>query len=243
MTKPDARTLHIGARPLFGDPLTANLRLGTDIGILGLQPKTRRRHRLTGRVASVRSDGFTIAISQAYGNCPQYIQTRAVGDLEEADSGVIEPPISRSNALDSHTRMMIERADSLFIATAYTECGDAASQGADVAHRGGKPGFVNVEGDRTFVFPDFSGNNHFNTVGNILLNPKAGFLFVDLETRDLVYMAGAASIVWKGEEVRAFAGPERLDALVQTGETSLTAEAKRLLDEMKPVRNTDSGGS
>ncbi len=210
MTTPDARTLHIAARPLFGDPLTANLRPGTDIGILGLQPETRRRNRLTGRVASVRSDGFTIAINQTFGNCPQYIQTRVVGDLEEADSGVIEPPISRSDAFDSHTRMMIEHADTLFIATAYSDSGVAANQGADVSHRGGEPCFVKVEDDRTFVFPDFSGNNHFNTVGNILLNPKAGFLFVDFETRDLVYMTGAAGIVWEGEEVRAFAGAERL---------------------------------
>ena len=87
---------------------------------------------------------------------------------------------------------------------------DAVSQGADVSHRGGKPGFVKVEDDRTFVFPDFSGNNHFNTVGNILLNPKAGYLFVDFEAGDLVYMTGEAEIVWDGEEVQAFAGAERL---------------------------------
>jgi ferredoxin-NADP reductase len=79
-----------------------------------------------------------------------------------------------------------------------------------VSHRGGKPGFVRIESDRSFVFPDFAGNNHFNTLGNIQLNPKAGILFIDFETGDLVYMTGVADVIWKGEEVRAFAGAERL---------------------------------
>ena len=117
---------------------------------------------------------------------------------------------TRSEGFDAKTRALIERADTLFIATAYTDGGDSLNQGADVSHRGGKPGFVKVLDDRTFAFPDFSGNNHFNTVGNIVLNPKAGFLFVDFETRDLVYMTGTAEIVWDGPEVSAFAGAERL---------------------------------
>ena len=210
MTNPDPRTLDVAARPLFGDPLNATLKTGADVGLLGIEPETRRRNRLTGRIDSVRSDGFVVAIGQAFGNCPQYIQTRAVEVLPEADAGADEPPISRSDRFDDRTRALIERADTLFIATAYSESRDAGSQGADISHRGGKPGFVRVEDDRSFVFPDFSGNNHFNTVGNILLNPKAGYLFVDFETRDLVYMTGAADIVWEGEEVRAFAGAERL---------------------------------
>ena len=81
------------------------------------------------------------------------------------------------------------------IATACTDGDQALNQGTDVSHRGGKPGFVKVLDDRTFVFPYFSGNNHFNTVGNIVLNPKVGFLFVDFEARDLVYMTGTAEIV------------------------------------------------
>ena len=69
---------------------------------------------------------------------------------------------------------------------------------------------VKVEDERSFVFPDFSGNFHFNTVGNILLNPKAGFLFVEFETGDLVYLTGGAEIVWDGGTVEAFRGAQRL---------------------------------
>lgn len=210
MTSPEARVLEIAARPLFGDPLHETLKPGADVGLLGIQLETRRRNRITGRVASVRPDGFAIAIGQAFGNCPQYIQARAIEVLPEIDDAARRRPVTRSDRFDPRTRALIERADTLFIATAYTEDRNAPSQGADVSHRGGKPGFVRVEDDRTFAFPDFSGNNHFNTVGNILLNPKTGFLFLDFEAGGLVYMTGAAEIVWEGEEVRAFAGAERL---------------------------------
>ena len=210
MTSPEPRRLDVAARPLFGDPLNMTLKSGADVGILGIEPETRRRNRLTGRIETVRGDGFVVSIRQAFGNCPQYIQTRAVEVVPEDGRPFEEPPISRGNRFDERTRALIERSDTLFIATAFSDLQDDASQGADVSHRGGKPGFVRVEDDRTFVFPDFSGNNHFNTVGNILLNPKAGFLFVDFEAGDLVYMTGAAEIVWEGPQVRAFTGAERL---------------------------------
>lgn len=208
MSSPDPRRLEIAGRPLPGDPLAGTLKPGADVGILGIEPAARRRNRLTGKIASLGKDGFAVSIDQAFGNCPQYIQTRDVEILPETDG--TEHKVIRGEGFDAKTRALIENADTLFIATAYSQGKGAPSQGADVSHRGGKPGFVRIEDGRTFTFPDFSGNNHFNTVGNIELNPKAGFLFVDFEAGDLVYLTGAAEIVWDGEEVEAFAGAERL---------------------------------
>ena len=210
MTTPDARTLRVASRPLYGDPLNETLVVGGDVGLLGLEPMTRRRNRMTGRIAKTGEDGFDIAVVQSFGNCPQYIQTRTIEALPDIDEPQSAQPLHRGECFDARTREVIEHADTLFIATAYNEDTASPSQGADVSHRGGKPGFVRVEDDRTFVFPDFSGNFHFNTIGNILSNPKAGFLFVDFDTRDVVYMTGSADIVWDGEEVNAFAGAERL---------------------------------
>ncbi|MCP4329626.1 MAG: 2Fe-2S iron-sulfur cluster binding domain-containing protein [Alphaproteobacteria bacterium] len=210
MTSPDAGALEVAAGPLFGDPLHGTLKPGADVGVLGIQFETRRRNRMVGTISSVEPGRFAITVAQAFGNCPQYIQTRALEMLPEIDEGARKRPVGRADRFDRRTRALIERADTLFIATAYSKHSDTASQGADVSHRGGSPGFVRVEDDRTFVFPDFSGNNHFNTVGNIVVNPKAGFLFVDFEAGDLVYMTGEAEIVWEGEEVDAFAGAERL---------------------------------
>ena len=209
MASSEPHRLDIAARPLVGDPLNETLNPGADIGLLGIELETRRRNRLAGRIAAVDGDGFAVTVGQTFGNCPQYIQSRAVAVLSP-DEAAGEPAVDRSDRFDRRTRALIERADTLFIATAYAEDRAVASQGVDVSHRGGQPGFVRVDDDRCFVFPDFSGNNHFNTVGNILLNPKAGFLFIDFETGELVYMTGEAGIVWDGEEVRAFAGAERL---------------------------------
>jgi predicted pyridoxine 5'-phosphate oxidase superfamily flavin-nucleotide-binding protein len=210
MSTPDPRSLEIAAGPLFGDPLAKNLKPGADIGLLGLQPETRRRNRLSGRVRAAGPAGISIEVTQAFGNCPQYIQSRTVDLRPEIDTPPTQRPISQADKFDDDVRSLIERSDTLFIATAYRDEADTAVQGADISHRGGKPGFVRVEDDRTFVFPDFSGNLHFNTIGNILLNPNTGFLFVDFDSGDLVYMTGQAEIVWDGKEVEDFDGAERL---------------------------------
>src|SRR5262245_30120365 len=107
---------------------------------------------------------------------------------------------------------MIRRADTFFIATAHPAArGDAApAHGVDVSHRGGKPGFVRVDDERTLTFPDFRGNFFFNTLGNLAVNPKAGLLFIDFETGDLLYVAGDAEIICDDAEIDAFEGAERL---------------------------------
>jgi ferredoxin-NADP reductase/predicted pyridoxine 5'-phosphate oxidase superfamily flavin-nucleotide-binding protein len=210
VNSPDPGTLDIASLPPPGDPLHGVLEVGADIGLLGIELETRRRNRVTGRVASLRADGFTVAVRQTFGNCPQYIQTRDVELVSQGRDRPAAPAVIIGDCFDKRTSEIIADADTLFVATAFSENPDAPSHGADVSHRGGKPGFVRVEDERTFVFPDFSGNNHFNTIGNIVLNPKAGFLFVDFQRGDLVYMTGGAEIVWDGEEVRAFPGAERL---------------------------------
>lgn len=210
VSSPDARRLDVAARPLFGDPVLNDLREGMDVGVLGIEPATRRRNRAVGRLGGLDADGFSILIDQSFGNCPQYIQTRTVEVLPQVDRTDRHGPVIRSDRFDSRTVSLIEKSDTLFIATAFREDAGTASQGADVSHRGGKPGFVRVEDERSFIFPDFSGNNHYNTIGNILLNPKAGILFADFDTGDLVYMTGEAEIIWDGEEVSAFEGAQRL---------------------------------
>ena len=210
ITAPTPHELRIATPPLFGSPLEEALRLGADIGILGILPANRRRNRITGRTSAVDKDGFTVSVLQSFGNCPQYIQTREVAVLPEVNQPQQPRPVTQGEALDAAAQRLITQADTFFIATAYASSEDGAALGADASHRGGKPGFVQVEGDRTLVFPDFSGNLHFNTVGNILLNPKAGLLFIDFDHGDLLYLTGEASMVWEGPEVAGFEGAERL---------------------------------
>jgi ferredoxin-NADP reductase len=69
---------------------------------------------------------------------------------------------------------------------------------------------VRVESSRELVFPDYAGNNHFNTLGNLLLDPRAGLLFVDFERGDLLQLTGTAEIEWEPEELERFPGAKRL---------------------------------
>lgn len=76
-----------------------------------------------------------------------------------------------------------------------------ATYGMDASHRGGNPGFVTLDGDRRLLFPDYAGNNHFNTIGNLTLDPRVGLLFVDFASGGMLQIAGRAEITWDGLEV------------------------------------------
>ncbi|MGH8846982.1 MAG: pyridoxamine 5'-phosphate oxidase family protein, partial [Polaromonas sp.] len=171
---------------------------------------TRRRNRMNGVVQGVSASGFGVALSQSFGNCPKYIQAREPVYVEDRLSS--KPAVHQSTQLDDAARRMIEAADTLFIATAYA--GDSVQAGraggVDVSHRGGKPGFVRVDADGSLTLPDFLGNFFFNTLGNIAVNPRAGLLFIDFDSGDLLYLAVAAEIVWEGPELQAFEGAQRL---------------------------------
>lgn len=208
LSSPDARTLQVDARPLPGDPLAANLSEGAALGLLGIELASRRRNRVNGLVRSRRTDGFTVQVEQTFGNCPQYIQAR------HASLAPIDPPEPRAIvALDrfgEEETALIAAADTFFIATAVEEAAAGRAAGVDVSHRGGRPGFVWIDDARTLTIPDYSGNNHFNSFGNLELNPRAGLLFVDFKTGDLLHLTGTARVIWDGEEIRRHAGAERL---------------------------------
>lgn len=206
LSTPDDKTLSVAATPITGDPLAENLKTGADIGVLGMLPDVRRRNRMTGQIGEIRPYGFDIKVLQSFGNCPQYIQARMV---EPARFQPIPPEVETVDYLDAQAIAHITKADALFIASAYRDSA-AATQGADASHRGGKPGFVKVLDDRRFAFPDFPGNNAYNTIGNIVKNPKTGFLFIDFQSGDMLTMTGEAAIIWEGPEVDAFEGAQRL---------------------------------
>lgn len=224
LSSPTPKQVSIEAVPFFGDPATNNLASGASVGLLAIDLETRRRNRLSGRVAERglqrRSSGFDIAVDQAFGNCPKYIQSRRLQPLGHSRATTPAGEAIRSAHFDSKARALLEQADTLFIASAYGDISAAPAQdaptsgtpthGIDVSHRGGKPGFLRLESDRSFLLPDFAGNKYFNTLGNIWRNPRCGFLFIDFARGDLLTMTGRADIIWDGPIVESFAGAERL---------------------------------
>ena len=209
---PDGRRLDIAALPPAGDPAREHLAAGSPVGLLGIEFASRRRNRMNGRVREAGETGFSVAVDQSFGNCPMYIQARH-GEPAVPAATAASPEAVFS--LTGATAALITASDAFFIATQYTEgeSDDGAlrpTDGVDVSHRGGKPGFVRIEDEKTLVWPDFTGNMHFNTLGNILLEPRAGLLFMDFESGDLIQLAGTAEILWEGDELDAFTGAERL---------------------------------
>jgi predicted pyridoxine 5'-phosphate oxidase superfamily flavin-nucleotide-binding protein len=208
ISAPSDRTLHIAAQPLYGDPLAETLQVGSDIGFLGIELHTRRRNRVNGVVSAIAPDGFEVQVSQTFGNCPKYIQARQF-DLA-AFNATAAKPIHTLTSFGDVEREAIAAADTFFIATAYLDDAAGAARGVDVSHRGGNPGFVRIDGD-TLTVPDFAGNGHFNTFGNIEVNPRAGLLFIDFEQGNLLYLTGRAEVIWDGDpQIAAYAGAERL---------------------------------
>lgn len=206
LSTPDEQTLRVAAQPLRGDPLAKTLTDGSDIGFLGIELHTRRRNRLNGVVTITQADGFVVQVRQSFGNCPQYIQARQYEWVDVGQTATVHE-ITSLSALE---RDAIAAADTFFIATAYQSEAAGIASGVDVSHRGGKPGFVRIDDDGTLTVPDFAGNCHFNTFGNIELNPQAGLLFVDFVRGDLLYLTGTARVIWEGAEVTAYQGAERL---------------------------------
>ncbi|WP_107314273.1 pyridoxamine 5'-phosphate oxidase family protein [Burkholderia metallica] len=208
VTSPDARTLRIAAHTLPGDPLAGAWRAGAPLGGLGIEFATRRRNRVNGIVRAVDGDVLTIAVEQSFGNCAKYIQGRTPTFVARDGDAQVEPDVS--DALNDADRALLAQADTFFVASANTSADAGAARGADVSHRGGMPGFVRVDDARTLTTPDFSGNRFFNTLGNLQHDPRAGLLFVDFDSGDLVYVAADAEIVWDGPLVASFDGAQRV---------------------------------
>ena len=203
LSSPDPRTLRIQATPGSGDPARGTIRQGQEVGLLGIDLATRRRNRANGVVIAIDAATFTVAVRQSFGNCPQYIQRRIASRAEAAGGRV-----RGLDTLDDDARGLIARADTFFVAS-RSRADVGAAGGVDISHRGGLPGFVRIQGD-VLSIPDFRGNRYFNTLGNLLGEPRASLLFPDFETGDLLQLQGLATIDWSPVAADSFQGAERI---------------------------------
>jgi ferredoxin-NADP reductase/predicted pyridoxine 5'-phosphate oxidase superfamily flavin-nucleotide-binding protein len=228
---PDPHRLRVNAMPEPRDPAAAGVREGAAVALLGIELHTRRRNRMNGIVRELDAGGFAVDVGQSFGNCPQYIQIRNFTFTREPSVTSDAAPII-SNELTGRAREIIAAADTFFVAS-YADRGADANSGAnggangnadnvdghaaaasrrevDVSHRGGNTGFVRIGADGVLTIPDFAGNLFFATLGNIVVNGRAGLVFVDFATGDLLQITGDASVDTDSPEVAAFQGAERL---------------------------------
>jgi uncharacterized protein len=215
---PTARRLEVRARPLPADPLRSQLVLGEPLGMLGIELSTRRRNRVNGRVVAADDNGFALGVEQSFGNCKQYIQSRA-GNFRAVSE--VEPPQREGAQLSAAALAVLERTDTTFIATSSQEPKRGGPEGVDVSHRGGLPGFIRadvVDGATRLVLPDYFGNFLFNSFGNLEVNPRAGLLAIDFDSGEVLSVTGSARVIWEGPEIAAVPSAERLlEYRVQAG--------------------------
>lgn len=180
----------------WSDPFWTNIKRRAQVGVLIIELATRRRLRLNGHITHTAPKRLQLDVAESYPNCPKYIQRRHAKILVTQSlrhSYVSEPRVGQS--LEPDQQAFIAAADTFFVASAHP------MRGVDASHRGGNPGFIRVLDDRTLRIPDYVGNSMFNTLGNFMVNPKAGLIFLDFERSRTLQLIGQPKILWKLDDL------------------------------------------
>lgn len=193
--------------------------VGRMVSALTIDLEKRRRVKLYGRMvagalgnigphndtespASVGQVQLVVKIEQSLGNCPKYINCKRIYPvLPEPKS------ISDTTPLPQEALGLIAKADTIFISSCDHD------KDMDMNIRGGPPGFVRVQSNNdsstVLVWPEYSGNNLYQTLGNLQTSPKAGLVFPDFETGDVLYVTGDTEILI-GKEANALIPRSRI---------------------------------
>lgn len=179
---------------------------GDPVGTLAIDMARRRRFRVNGTIQSSDCDGITIAVREAYANCPKYIDTTT--RIEP-----LPPPEQvtsyRQSVLTVSDVSLLDACRTFFIGSVHP------NRGADASHRGGEPGFVQTDNNSQLRFSDYAGNAMFNTLGNLSLNPTVGLLFIG-PGGDRLQITGTATIHFHEPSAKS---PEGRTILVQIDES------------------------
>ncbi len=126
------------------------------------------------------------------GNCPKYINSKEVFPVQSNASLISDSPRLTQEALD-----LLNRADLFFLSTSNGETD------MDTNNRGGPPGFVRVcsndDSGAEIIWPEYSGNKLYATLGNLQSTPRAGLVFPDFETGDVLYLTGRTQVLFGSE--------------------------------------------
>lgn len=152
-------------------------------GSLGLKQDEVADHK--EHVAEVQ---LVLKIEQSLGNCPKYLNGKNIVSALAKPESISNSPQLPQRALD-----LIEKADMLFISSAQKDLD------MDTNHRGGPAGFIRVESNAesgaVLVYPEYSGNRLYQTLGNLSVNPLAGICVPDFDTGDMLYLTGKTDIL------------------------------------------------
>lgn len=167
------------------DVFFTNIETKPTVGLLFHEAARRARYRAWG-VVRQEGDQLSIDIRMGYPSCPKHIQREDI-ELPE-DSKAVTAEYQKGTTLGKLEKEWIIAAHTFFIAT-QTKKGDI-----EASHRGGDPGFIEIQENGLLRVPDYLGNSMFSTLGNIYENPKAALLFVDYKKGETLQITGNAEL-------------------------------------------------
>ncbi len=188
---PDGTEVHFDLRraPAHpSNPLLVLQPVGRWTGALFIEPATRRRLRVNGRIQAASAERLHLTVEEAFPNCPKFIHPRPLDGLRSQPSGPAEA--GRGERFGEAELRRITAADTMFLATLHP------GRGADASHRGGPPGFMEVVDGTTLRWPDYPGNGLFNSFGNLAVDSRMGLLIPDFDSGTLLHLSGTARVVW-----------------------------------------------
>jgi ferredoxin-NADP reductase len=163
---------------------------------------------------------MAVLVKETLGNCPKYMNEKIIKAHVPSPELVSDTLPLPKEALD-----LIEKADMFFLTSANGEA-------MDTNHRGGPPGFVrvakNAPEEVVVVYPEYSGNRLYESLGNLYLNPKIGIAVPDFDTSDVLYLTGTTKIL-AGADASALIPHQKLAI-------KITVTAARFVKDSLPFR-------
>ncbi|KAI8892234.1 hypothetical protein BC833DRAFT_626026 [Globomyces pollinis-pini] len=202
----DENHLEIDTMVANDDPWVLNLESSErhDLGLVagvGVDFSNRRRNKLAGKflkssfssVESMKRSIVSIETTQSLGNCPKYINVRRLESTHRTPVTITKDLQFKGKQLSDEHISHILSCDTTVLATRHLNAKDRQLSDMDCNHRGGPAGFVRVSEDKqSIIWPDYSGNRMFQSLGNIQSDGLAGITFPNFENGDMLYITGTA---------------------------------------------------
>ena len=174
---------------LFGKMMAGSLSADEAPEELAEQTVTDSKHQNIGKTGHAQ---LVVQITQSLGNCPKYLNKKRIQPYPNAKPRLTCDKPLLTEAAVKH----VHSADMFFIASRGPE-------DMDCNHRGGPPGFIRVQQPTepsqpqrsVIVWPEYSGNNLYQTLGNIIYDPKIGIVIPDFTTGNVLYLSGHAEVL------------------------------------------------
>ena len=175
-----------------------------EFSALGIHLASRDRVKLQGRLLGGSRVGnesslntsqdeatevqMALAIEGSLGNCPKYLNKK---DIVLAVP--LPVPLPATLPLPQPALDLLAKADTIFITSHHPSH-------MSTNHRGGPPGFIRVECNDSqsviLAYPEYSGNRLYQTLGNLILDPRAGIVVPDFDTGNVLYISGTSKIIF-----------------------------------------------